>query len=95
MEVEGSMYPPNFGLKLPVAVVKARVPNQKALGSGAWVWRFWVDTLVLGGRSDDGELALDYAQLKKQWAYRREKISGEKQDIGSLCLDIFELYNDL
>jgi hypothetical protein len=93
MEVEGTMYPPNFGLKLPV--VKARAPNQKCPRSGGWVWRFWVDALVFGGRSDDGELALDDARSKKQWAYyRRVKISGETQDLGSLCFDIFA-YNDL
>jgi len=40
-------------------------------------------------------LALDDARLKKQCAYRRGKISGETQDLGSLCFDIFEPYNDL
>ena len=66
MEVAGTVYPPIFGLKLPV--VKARVPNQKRPRE----WR--VGLKILGGRfsrwwtkrSDDGELAFDDAGSKKQ-----------------------------
>jgi len=79
MEVVGTVYLPIFGLKLPV--VQARVPNQKHPRE----WR--VGLKILGGgrfsrwwtkQSDDGELALDDARPKIQWAYRRERWSPEK-----------------
>jgi len=94
MEVAGTVYPPIFGLKLPI--VKARVPNQKRPSE----WR--VGLKILGGRfsrwwtkwSNDGELALDDAGLKKQWAYRRERWSlekGENTRSLDLCVPILSM----
>jgi hypothetical protein len=86
MNGSGGIFPTIIGLKLPV--VKARVPKQKRPRE----WR--VGLKILGGhfscwwtkQRDDSELAFDDAQSKKQWAYRREMISEERQNTLSLDL---------
>ena len=58
---------------------------------------------ILGGRfsrwwtkqSDDGELALDYARMKKQWAYRRERWSLEKGETHDLWIGVFRSFDVL
>jgi hypothetical protein len=55
---------------------------------------------ILGGRfsrwwtkqSDDGKLALDDAQSKKQWAYRKERWSLEKGETHALWICVFRFF---
>ena len=82
---------PIFGLKLPV--VKDRVPEQICPREWRVGLRFWVDALVYGRKSDDGELAFGQCLIERQWAYIRAKIPEETQNAGYLCFDLCEPHN--